>query len=80
MVRKTILLCVTLFALPFTVSAEPWNPTPLVIDCQEVVYYYFDGSVVDIPFTLSGKHAMIWLVVNTMMDRADKPRAPHRCR
>ncbi len=50
-----------------------WNPTPLVIDTKDVVEYAFDGSVVDITFDTTGKPAMVWLFINTMLDDADKP-------
>ena len=54
---------------------QAWVPTPLVIDVQDVVEYAFDGTFIDIPFSQTGKPAMIYLVVNTMFDDSLKPVA-----
>ncbi|MFC1485910.1 T9SS type A sorting domain-containing protein [Candidatus Latescibacterota bacterium] len=68
------------FALILTLVAtqsfgQAWVPTPLVIDVQDVVEYLFDGSGIDIPFSLAGKTAVVYLVVNTMLDDSEKPVA-----
>jgi hypothetical protein len=58
-----------------TAFGQAWVPTPLVIDVQDEVKYDFDGTDIDIPFSQTGKPAMIWLIVNTMLDDAEKPVA-----
>ena len=65
--------CLTMLAS--LAYGQGWNPTPMVIDVPASVQYKFDGSNIDIPFSLSGKPAMIWLVVNTQLTDTQKPVA-----
>jgi hypothetical protein len=57
------------------VSAQQWSPVPLVINCPDCVMYHFDGYPIDIPFSLSGKPAAVWLVVQTRLADSEKPVA-----
>src|SRR3989339_2284599 len=56
-----------LFFLLFTanVKAADFSPTPMTISVQPQLGYKFDGSHLEIPFTLTGKSGAIWLVINT---------------
>src|SRR3989339_1444128 len=56
-----------LFFLLFTanVKAADFTPTPMTITVQPQLEYKFDGSSLEIPFTLTGTNAAIWLVINT---------------
>jgi hypothetical protein len=56
-----------------TASAQPWVPTPLVIDAKDIIYY--SGLPVDLPFDLSGHSAKIWLVIETRLSEFQKPVA-----
>jgi len=71
--KKMIFLVVACILIASPVFGQAWNPEPLVLDVQDQVQYAFDGSAVDIPFSLSGKPAMISLVVNTQLDDIEKP-------
>jgi hypothetical protein len=75
MIRNWLIFLTVLFSAVLPVSADPWNPTPLVIDCPASIQYDFDGSNINIPFSTSGKPAMIWLVINTKLPDAQKPVA-----
>jgi hypothetical protein len=70
---KKILLVTFAVMMLATVSFAAWTPTPLEITVDDEVFYAFDGSTVDIPVNVSGKPAKAWLVINTMLDEADKP-------
>ena len=71
--KKLVFLIVFLSAYTPLASAGQWNPTPLVIDATDVVEYSFGGSDIYIPFTISGKPAMIWLVIQTKLADNQKP-------
>jgi hypothetical protein len=73
---KKLLLMVAMLTLAASTSfGQAWVPTPLVIDVQDQVAYAFDGTDIDIPFSQTGKPAVVWLIVNTMLDDAEKPVA-----
>ena len=47
----------------------------MVVDATNYVQYAFDGSNIDIPFSLSGKSGMFWLVIDSKLPDAQKPVA-----
>ena len=71
--KKMIVLVAACMLIASTVFGQAWNPLPMVIDVEDQISYAFDGSAIDIPFSLEGKPALIWLVVNTQLDEGEKP-------
>ncbi|MFC1512406.1 T9SS type A sorting domain-containing protein [Candidatus Latescibacterota bacterium] len=71
--KKLLFFSVMLTLSTSQAFGQAWVPEPLVIDVQNVVEYAFDGTDIDIPFSQTGKPALIYLVVNTMMDDSEKP-------
>jgi hypothetical protein len=75
--KKLLLLVAALALCASAVSAQSmtWSPTPLVITAAPAVQYDFDGTDVQIPFSTSGKNALVWLVIESKLDEEDKPVA-----
>lgn len=47
------------------IYAADFSPTPMKLTTPPQLAYNFNGSNIDIPFTLTGTSAAIWLVINT---------------
>ena len=60
---KKLLLLTLLFAV--NAQAADFSPTPMTITVPAQIDYKFGGAPLEIPFTLTGKAAALWLVINT---------------
>ena len=72
---KNIAIFIMITLLASVAYGQGWSPVPLVINTQEVVPYAFDGSELNVQFDLTGKPALIWMVIQTQLDDAEKPVA-----
>jgi len=71
--KKVLLLICSLALFASLAYGQAWNPTPLVVDVQSAVQYAFNGTDVNIPFSLSGKPGRFYLVIETKLTDAQKP-------
>ncbi len=62
---KTAVLVALVLALPMSVMAADWSPTPMTISAPATVYYAFDGSELIIPVTVTTKPARVTFAVFT---------------
>jgi hypothetical protein len=70
---KKILLVTFAVMMLASVSFAAWTPTPLEISVNDVVYYAFDETTLEIPVDVAGKNAKGWLWINTRLAEQDKP-------
>jgi hypothetical protein len=69
--KKGLLLVLALLFVATIAAAVDFSPIVMTITGQDQILYSFDGSNLDIPVTLTGTPAAIWLVINTK-DKACK--------
>ena len=69
--KKGLLLVLSLLFIATIAVAVDFAPTVMTITGQDQVVYKFDGSDLNIPVTVTGAPAAIWLVINTK-DQASK--------
>lgn len=62
--KSSIFILLTLFIATCAIAID-FTPKVMTITGQEKIVYQFDGSDVNIPITVTGAPAAIWLVVNT---------------
>ena len=68
---KKIFIALCLFAFTASMSWAAFAPQPMVIDAPSKILYDFDGTDVDIDFSVSGTDASVTLIVFTK-DKADE--------
>jgi len=73
--KKNLLLMCAMILCASVAYGQAWNPTPMVIVVPDQFQYAFNGSNVDVPFTLSGKPGRMYLIINSKLDDSEKPVA-----
>jgi len=63
--KKLFVVAVAILLTATWSLADEWNPIPLEFGVEDYLMYNFDGSALNIPVTVTGKPAAIWLVIMT---------------